>query len=169
MRKSTKPKPLWFPEPAAFLGRRTVFNSPNVLRGGGKNRSIIQLTRSKPSSHTVWIKKRLGVCDQYQKSSRISLTVAWKGTLRTRILDPVCFFSTCFFLRDTWVVLHTGIKTEWVVTTDEVYMPPNRHIQHVKMMKSFHQKLLFSCTVLLILIPICSILLPVSSRADNIL
>lgn len=47
----------------------------------------------------------LQMCDQfrggYQKSSRSSLTVAWNGMLRTRILEPVCFLSVCFFLRET--------------------------------------------------------------------
>lgn len=36
-----KPKPRWFPEPAAFFGRRTVFNSPNVLKG--RTEQIISL------------------------------------------------------------------------------------------------------------------------------
>ena len=32
--KSTKPKPRWDPVPLAFLGKRTVFSSPNVLARG---------------------------------------------------------------------------------------------------------------------------------------
>lgn len=34
----------------------------------------------------------------YQKSSRSSFTVAWKGMFRTRILEVVCFLAVCFFL-----------------------------------------------------------------------
>lgn len=46
----------------------------------------------------------------YQKSSRSSLTEAWKGMLRTRSLVPVCFFPTCFFLLDTSAFLLLGEK-----------------------------------------------------------
>lgn len=49
--------------------------------------------------------KHVYLCARYQKSSRSSLTEAWKGMLRTRILVPVCFFPTCFFLPDTSVFL----------------------------------------------------------------
>lgn len=34
----------------------------------------------------------------YQKSSRSSFTVAWKGMFRTRILEVLCFLEVCFFL-----------------------------------------------------------------------
>lgn len=33
----------------------------------------------------------------YLKSSLISLTVAWKGMFRTRILEVFCFLAVCFF------------------------------------------------------------------------
>ncbi len=34
----------------------------------------------------------------HQKSSRSSLTVAWKGMFLTRIFEVVCFLAVCFFL-----------------------------------------------------------------------
>jgi len=37
----------------------------------------------------------------YQKSSRSSFPVAWKGMFRTRILDVLCFLEVCFFLLDS--------------------------------------------------------------------
>lgn len=52
------------------------------------------------------------LCVSYQKSSRSSLTEAWKGMLRTRSLVPVCFFPTCFFLPDTSAFLCTGDRPE---------------------------------------------------------
>lgn len=36
----------------------------------------------------------------YLKSSLISLTVAWKGMFRTKILEVFCFFTVCFFRED---------------------------------------------------------------------
>lgn len=79
-------------------------------RTEGRNQTLLLNYLAPNFPHTMWIQTVLCVCDGYQKSSRSSLIVAWKGMLRTRILDPVCFFSTCFFLRDTSVVLHTGEK-----------------------------------------------------------
>lgn len=36
----------------------------------------------------------------YLKSSLISLTVAWNGMFRTRILEVFCFLTVCFFRED---------------------------------------------------------------------
>lgn len=36
----------------------------------------------------------------YLKSSLISLTVAWNGMFRTKILEVVCFLTVCFFRDD---------------------------------------------------------------------
>lgn len=36
----------------------------------------------------------------YLKSSLISLTVAWNGMFRTRILEVFCFLTVCFFRDD---------------------------------------------------------------------
>lgn len=58
-------------------------------------------------------------CANYQKSSRSSLTEAWKGTLRTRSLVPVCFFPNCFFFPDT---------SDFLCTGDRAQNPPGVHI-----------------------------------------
>lgn len=42
--KSIKPKPRWLPEPVAFFGRRTVFNSPNVLKSKKKQKNNYYIT-----------------------------------------------------------------------------------------------------------------------------
>lgn len=52
------------------------------------------------------------LCANYQKSSRSSLTEAWKGMLRTRSLVPVCFFPNCFFFPDTSDFLRTGNRPQ---------------------------------------------------------
>lgn len=59
----------------------------------------------------------------YQKSSRSSLTVAWKGMLRTRILEPVCFLSVCFFLRETSGFLQKYVNNSF--PNLEHFYPPN--------------------------------------------
>lgn len=110
----------------AFFGRRTVFNSPNVLKTFFKrgNHNMKEVT-----SHSHL--NLLQMCDQfrggYQKSSRSSLTVAWKGMLRTRILEPVCFLSVCFFLRETSGFLQKYLNNSFpkIVHFSEVPPPLN--------------------------------------------
>lgn len=61
VRKSMKPKPLCFPVPAAFFGRRTVLSSPNVLRRQTEEIWALLKHLTPHIRHMGWIKDCLSV------------------------------------------------------------------------------------------------------------
>lgn len=132
VRKSIKPKPLWFPVPAAFFGRRTVFSSPNVLKG---QKEYIKVLLNYLTPNFFFTKTF--ACERLMPTRRVP-EFPWHWLGRGRYAQGFWILSVSSRLASSCATPQSsckqGERTKWVLSS-EVKLNPHR--QHFEMMKNF--------------------------------